>query len=560
MRAYIAIYGSALLAGTPACAETGSNLAYAPFAIFDDDDVETPWVVKAMSQSPDPALINSLGEDGATAFSGNVQSPSSADTEPTIGAVSVKGVNLPADDLADIIEPMIGTEASEENLAHLVQQMSDLARDNGMPFARASIPAQPLDIGILNVTIDAGSLDDIRIDGSDNHYLKSVLSPLLEQPVSRKLLERVLLLAGDIPDIWIKDANLVQENGRNILVVRVGESRDNIYVRADNYGTRTYGPARLRLAFRKEAALLDSDELNLAVRTNPVQPSELVYGYGQYDLGVGRHGARLGISVSYGNTQPGGRYTGRAIDGDVLYASAYGSYPLVRGQDSSVWLTGDASYIELNRKEDGVSYRQDRSTTIAMGVTGQFSLAAGRLRTGAVFQQGVDVLNTTRLGDAEASRSDGDGVFSKGRLWMDWTGSITGDVHLDLAMRGQIANRPLLATHEMGIGGAYTVRGYDFSEIAGDNGVTGLVELSYQFSDPAKWLDELVPYAFADGGYVDDIWRTGGGGDLYSAGGGIRADFGKVSLEAETAWPINLDRDESNDKSPHLNVRVNVSL
>ena len=49
-----------------------------------------------------------------------------------------------------------------------------------------------------------------------------------------------------------------------------------------------------------------------------------------------------------------------------------------------------------------------------------------------------------------------------------------------------------------------------------------------------------------------------GDGSLASAGGGMRAQMGRLDMGFEVAAPLTDDRFESGDKSPKVNVQVGV--
>lgn len=68
-------------------------------------------------------------------------------------------------------------------------------------------------------------------------------------------------------------------------------------------------------------------------------------------------------------------------------------------------------------------------------------------------------------------------------------------------VRGQLASSPLVSSEEFSAGGADTVRGYLESEVLGDNGVLGTVELRSPPAPAAAGpIGDWQVYAFADGG------------------------------------------------------------
>ncbi|GAA0465415.1 ShlB/FhaC/HecB family hemolysin secretion/activation protein [Parasphingorhabdus litoris] len=478
-----------------------------------------------------------------------------------IGAIGVVGANaLNVAVFSSVVESFIGQEATEEELASLTQQIADIAREEGYIFASAYIPEQSVELGVLEIQLIEGTIDTVRIIGSDNQHLHKILSSLEGKVAHRPEIERKLLLAGDIPDIRVRSTNFLQDNGLNILQVKVRERGDRVRIQADNYGSDSFGPVRARLSGDIRAAIHDSDALGVSIRTNPIEPDEILSVNGYYEASIGTNGLKAGIAGSVGDTAPGGNAAGSDISGESRYLALFASYPLVRASSGSLWVETEAAYLSIDRDDLNALIREDTQVTVSMGVRGELPFAGGRVRAGAAIVQGFDIFDATRFGNPLASRRDGDGVFTKGEYWADFRTGLTKDLSIYLAARGQIANRQLLAAQEISIGGAYRVRGFDFSELSGDEGFYSLAELRYNVKSQLSWLKRLQIYGFADLGYVNDIASDSSEGTLISAGPGVRGRIGPFDFELETALPINRDRRNSEDKSPHVNIRVGLDL
>lgn len=478
-----------------------------------------------------------------------------------IGAIGVVGADaLDVEVFSPVVEAFIGQEATEDELASLTQQIADIAREEGYIFASAYIPEQSVQIGVLEIKLIEGTIDTVRIIGSDNQHLRKILSPLEGKVAHRPEIERKLLLAGDIPDIRVRSTNFLQEDGLNILQVTVRERGNRLRIQADNYGSDSFGPVRARLSGDLRGAINDSDALGVAIRTNPIEPKEILSVSGYYETAIGTDGIKAGIAGSVGDTAPGGNAAGSDISGESRYLALFGSYPLVRSTSGSLWVETEAAYLSIDRDEMNSLIREDTQVTVSLGVRGEFPFAGGRVRAGASIVQGFDIFGATRLGNPLASRFDGDGVFTKGEYWADFRTGLTKNLSFYLAARGQIANRPLLAAQEISIGGAYRVRGFDFSELSGDEGFYGLAELRYNLKSRPPWLKRLQIYGFADMGYVNDLSRDSSEGTLISAGSGVRGAIGLFDFELEAALPVNRDRNNSENKNPHVNVRIGMDF
>jgi hemolysin activation/secretion protein len=147
-------------------------------------------------------------------------------------------------------------------------------------------------------------------------------------------------------------------------------------------------------------------------------------------------------------------------------------------------------------------------------------------------------------------------VFTKGFFWADWVQPLGHGFTIKIAANGQLADRPLLAAQEIGLGGPSFGRAYDFSERFGDSGFMASGEFRWRRSDPLSWIDWVEPYVFADTGRVWNLDGGYGGGDLTSAGGGVRAALGRLQLSVEAAVPVASPRAATGNKRPRLNVSI----
>ncbi len=478
-----------------------------------------------------------------------------------LGAILIDGASqLDPSIFASAIEPVIGTEVSREELSRLTQQVAEIARDNGYVFASAYIAPQKLELGILRITLDTGTIDEIRIIGSDNVAIRELLNRLVGKLVTRSLIERQILLANDIPKIRVQKTAFVREEGIRILQVDVRELENDSRLSADNYGSNSFGPVRARLATEIRGLFDDSDIAEFSARTVPTDPKEILSASAAYETSLGTDGLRLGLAASVSDTEPGGFRTGSGIKGNSQYVRGHATHPLIRASDGSLWLTADLAYLSIAQTLDDVQLQRDDQLTLSLGLLSNVKILGGRLRSGVKLKQGIDALGTTRFGDPLASRRDGDGVFTLGEFYTGWTGGIVGNLSLRTTLSGQYASRPLFSSQEMSLGGAYSVRGYDFSERSGDNGIAGLFEVREDFDDAISFLDRLQLYSFVDGGYVHNLRNGFGGGTLFSAGGGLRLRAGIFDFELESAIPLTEDRFDSGDRSPKINVQIGVNF
>lgn len=454
---------------------------------------------------------------------------------------------------------LFGEEITDERLAELSNEVTQLAKDEGYAYARTTIEGVDNRFGIIEVSLDEGVVSAVEITGYENALAKRILNRLVGKPVRKTDLERALLLVSDIPVVRLKGARFKREEGQGVLNVTLSKRDPRFAINGDNYGSEAFGPIRVRGSVTASDLVNAGDEVRAAVRINPVDLGELLFLSAAYEAQIGTDGVTLSATGSVGTTAPGGAFEDIDITGLSARLGGAVSVPIIRTKKASLWADARVNYIAVTQDNIDTLLRDDTVVTAAIGLRTQFAIPGGRLRAGIAHVRGLDLFGATRLGDPLASRLDGDGVFSKVQFWSDARFGLNDRIDLFLALGGQMADRPLLGSEELALGGAYRTRGYNFSEVLGDEGIYGLAELRYKVPTGQLPLDRLQFYAFFDGGLVNDIARDTGEGSLFSAGPGVRARMGVIDIELEGGFPLG-GSGERRDDGPQVNMRAGLTF
>lgn len=494
----------------------------------------------AVAESPDTDRTNS-------AVSDRIQ----------VGAVHISGRSaLPQSTFAEIADRYIGQSVDKAGLQELAHAIASEARSKGFIFASAAIPAQAVDMGIVQVDLNEGDVDEVRITGTKNRRVHSILNRLVGKGAQRSDVERAILIAGDVPGIIIQKTHYVREAGRGVLIITVSENHSSGQARLDNYGTDSTGPLRARLGLELNGLLTSDDSVTVNIIGNPVAPKELVYVSAQYSVGLGNSGTKASLSAGSGRTEPGGRRPGFESIGRSSYLSAAVIAPVIRSNAANFYVSAELTYLVVDQNYIAFGQENDDIVTFTASAWGNVRVAGGRASAGVAITQGLGIFGATERNDPLSSRFDASGQFTKLNSWVNWTGGLGRDFSLRLALNAQIASQPLLASQTIGVGGPAFGRGYDFSERVGDNGVLGSAEVRRNFNKPLPFVNWAQVYGFVDGGYVYTLRDGNGSSALYSAGGGVRSGMGRANLALQVAMPINAARASAGDKSPHVNFSV----
>ncbi|MDP5279943.1 ShlB/FhaC/HecB family hemolysin secretion/activation protein [Sphingomonas sp. DG1-23] len=492
----------------------------------------------------------------------DVEAPATV-TESTrailVGAIVLRGLqNLAPGDFADILATRVGRSLSPVELAALANAIAERARSRGLVFASAWIGAQQLQNGVLTIDVEEGRVDEIRFDGDEQPAVRAALAPLTNgAPVRIGELERRLLIAGDIDGVRIHSSRFLREQGKGILLVKVTRNRVAGRATLTNEGTRPLGPEQLSLQVDFNALFASDDSMSLTWSGTAFEPGELRFARVRYEKRISRDGTELAVSASGSVADPGAYLNPLGIRSRSWYVGATLLQPLWRRRNASLWFEGELGIRNLLQWRNGRQVRDDRVVAARGTLYGYTDLAGGRLRVSTTLSQGLDVLGATQAGDPLASRRDADGSFTSLSAWTDWSTDLGGDLSIRLAMLSQLSSQPLLVAEEVGLGGTGFLRGYDWFERSGDQGVMGMAEFRYLWQNPFGAARRAQLYVFVDGGKVTNHDGGFGGGALASAGGGVRADLTRTfGANLELAVPLSGPRYDTNDESPKVNFKI----
>jgi hemolysin activation/secretion protein len=246
------------------------------------------------------------------------------------------------------------------------------------------------------------------------------------------------------------------------------------------------------------------------------------------------------------------------------------SYPLILSRAVTWSVNANFSYLDakadINDQPNLAPSYIDRMRALRFGTNYDFAdRFAGHTLLAAEFSQGLRIFDADDDERADISRPGARSSFRK--LTLDLSrrqelDRLLPNLGVFAAVAAQTSfGTPLLSAEQFGIGGATIGRGYEPSEITGDMGVAGKVEL--QYDQRVKPLASQVQfYGFYDVGIVGNVLSTVGvprSQNLASAGGGFRYDLplgfsGSFELAKPLTKPVETEviRGTRDPKRPHF--------
>jgi len=429
----------------------------------------------------------------------------------------------------------------------------------GFGLVRVELPEQEIAAGVVTFRVIEGVLAGIKVAPNavvDEDNVRHSLPALrLGESVNIQTLNRNLTLANEsgykVSQVTFKHGD---GNSREVVanVTLVAEPPQRWLALADNTGSAATGQWRSGLVYQHGNLFNRDHSLSLQWMTSPDHLSDVhilglgyrvpLYGLGDVvDLSASSSNVDSGqvrgagggpdLSISGSGLMLGLRYT-HYLDASAdqqqswhvgLEHRAYGNDVTAAGEAGSQVPDLTTHPLTLGYSSRWRSEQRD----VSAGLTWLKNLPGGSHGSSADFnqpggRQGASASFQTLKFDFQHTE----------RLASQW--SLRGDVS------GQLTDDLLIAAEQFGAGGAYSVRGFDEREVAGDQGLRAGIELwSPSFgSDPWR----ITGLAFVDAAYVSRNQPAAGeisSQSIGSTGLGLRSAYGRhLNLRADWGYVL----------------------
>jgi len=429
---------------------------------------------------------------------------------PSVGAGEYKAPLSVQDDVKTFVKSfkfsgntVFGSEAlsvlvkSYENKEVGINALKEIAsvitkyyRDNGYFVARAYIPAQSMENGIIEIAIIEGSYGAVELKNSsyvDTHEVQNFMDELKHgQIVSAMSLERKMLLINDLSGAQVTNAEVYpgQAVGTSDFRVTVSPTpKYSGYAMVDNYGSRYTGMNRLNVmgAINSVSGIGDTLSLSgLISNTRDLKNIRLAY-----DRPLGYTGLKGGVSASVTDYTLS-EITNYEAFGRTNVYNAYVSYPYLKTRSQTI--STDLSYdyksmkdssgipglVEESRKKlNALTLRlNDKQNTALLNLPGTLNASAGV------------TIGHLGLGNQVAYTNDvslnSQGNYSKLNLSLNHTQAVAQSLNFQTTIKAQKSfGKNLDSAEVFAVGGSNGVRAYEDSELNGDQGYSLSMDMVY---------------------------------------------------------------------------------
>jgi len=487
--------------------------------------------------------------------------PGAEDVKLVLGGVRLQGNTVyTASDLSPIYNGMVGQEISLAEVYRIANQITLKYRNNGYILTQTVVPPQTIDNGVVDLRVVEGYIDNIVIEAPDDEPA-SALKTLQDYaggistggPVNVAALERELLLINDLPGInarSIISPSPNQAGAADLLIIVERDSFDAL-VSMDNYGSRYLGPVQLTAAGTLNSWMGNNESITGQFILAPdTDTYELAYGALSYEQPVGPYGTRISALGSVTDTKPGYDLEEFDVRGHSRLMQLKATHPFIRSRANN--LTGRIlfDWRDTETANNITDTVKDRIRVIRAGAKYEFLDQLVGLGVNSIDLQvshGLDIFGSSDEGDANLSRADADPRFVKVNADVQRLQRVYGDVNLLLQGRAQWSSDPLFSSEEFSVGGVSSGRGYDPSEIVGDDGISGRTEVQWNNPYDFGWqyLEKYQLYSFWD---IGRTWQQDATNSadkrqsISSVGGGVRMNFtGATDAGFFVAFPLTKD-------------------
>lgn len=537
-----------------ACLTSLPSLATSPlpgpaeFRRLHDVIQENPFPT-APTQSVLPSMSTSLSTTNG------IDMEAAKKTRFILNSIVIKGMHAyKPQQFMPLFDNLTGQETSVAKLFEIVEKITTTYRNDGYILARAIIPPQDVTEGHVRIDIIEGHINDVQLTGNPvitkspliNEYVHKLKE---EQPTAANI-ERNLLLINDLPGVRAS-STLTPGDAPESADIIVNLEKQDITgsIGWSNWGTRYIGPNQLEgnlVINNLTYPLFDKhDKLEInAIQTTALR--ELSYIDMTETLPIGNNGTTLELNGYFSRSEPG--YTLEPLG--VINRNVGGyiklNQPLIRSRATNTNTYAMFDMTHAKSRSLGAILTEDKLRVARVGFNAQhYDQFNGISELEFQISRGLPIMAATADNDLLKSRADGVASgFTKYNLSLSRLQNLNPYWNILTEAAGQFSSNALLASEEFGLGGQRYGRGYDTSELSGDQGVAGKVELQANFAPRNKVLDAWQLFGFYEVGAVwnkDNLALNGENMEtLASVGYGVRSQFAnKWDIDFTLALPIS---------------------
>lgn len=462
---------------------------------------------------------------------------------PTLVSVVVRGSTIyDAPALFAVYREQLGKPISAAGARAIAAALLSKYEADGYSRPQIKLDDSLLEVGVLRFDVLEPRIAEVRVSGDPGPHLERLesLGTQLrdEGPITQSGVESTLRQMRALPGLTLSATTERDATATHLYVLDVDTNfeRTTGAVRLSNRGTDEAGPNFL-LGQAMVNGLLGG-QTNLGAMFGAATDYDEYHGLGLLaNVGVGGRGGRLSFSGFRSRSNPHEPTVDR--DDDYLRDRASISYqrPLPGFEKATLSLFAGLDADDLEILRDGGRLRDERLRMLTVGP--RWSWRRGRSTqylAGMELVKGLDGLGSG-LAALDLAEDPRRADFTLTRLTFTRFTRLTDRWSLRLDALGQQSAYTLPYGERFKIGGDRLGRGFEVTEIAGDQGIGAKVEVRRALPQAPSALHSASIYGFYD---VGAAWKqdTPGRESAATAGFGFATQGGRLTGTLELAKPL----------------------
>ncbi|MBB6093539.1 hemolysin activation/secretion protein [Povalibacter uvarum] len=461
---------------------------------------------------------------------------------PALSAAVIDGVTAysPAA-LFPVYREQLGQPISSESARNIIAEIEAMYMRDGYSRPEFRLQNDLIGSGVLQIEVFEARLSGIEVEGNAGPYVRTI-EQLVDElrsrvPLRSDQLQRALQRMRELPGLEFRASMRRDKERPNTfaLVIDAQYKPLEATVQLTNRGTRQIGP-EFALAQLTANNLLGRNE-RLGLFASSATDYEEYHGGGLFmDLPIGEQGTHLTGSTFASRSNPH-EQPDRPDVYDRDRTSMRVNHPLSSTQRRTLTVSGgfDVDNLEITREGEWLRDEQLRVLEIGGRSSTRSSATTQRLLS-MQFRQGLDAFGShleARNPQTDQRRLD----FLLMRMQYTQLTRFADQWTVRVDALGQQSAYVLPDTERYKIGGERLGRGFEVTEIAGDQGIGAKLELRRDLTGPSAAIGKTSLYGFYDFGAA---WKQDQSGRESAAttGLGFALEWGRVAGYLEVAKPL----------------------
>jgi hemolysin activation/secretion protein len=483
----------------------------------------------------------------------------------TLREVHIEGVTVyKPSEFSDIYTQYVNKEISLDIAYDIADKITQRYRNAGYFLSLAYIPPQHIKSGKLVIKVVEGAVGKVELENviNKNYVVQGFIKHLLAQkPLKADTLESFLLRLNDLPGFTFRAVLSPLEKAPEgvVKLTLVPSKKDGRgAISFDNFGSRYLGPNELSASY--STSLIQLQQTTISGLTS-IPVDSLHYMTLEHTAVIAPN-ITLGITGGITKAHPAYTLTPEDIKSTSNYLGVNFAWQWIRQRQENLSLKLTLDGRDTSSDILGTPLTRDYVRALRAGASYDLSDKwLGYNIVNFTFSHGVDILGSSKAGNANLSNPGATPDFSKAEFSFSRQQTIANNWLLVMAGSSQFSSGPLYSSEQFGYGGQVFGRAYDASEILGDDGVNGSLELDY--NGIHKWESvNIIPYTFYD---IGTVWGRSNLTSRHesgsSAGFGIKAaSLVGSSGNLGVAWPltraVSTPIYDSNKQGPRIQLQV----